>query len=83
MAGIELDAKLKEQLVEELKNYLDGELDIQLGGFDAQFLLDFFAARLGCHYYNQGLADALKAFEGKIAECGELIYELEKSPAAN
>ena len=32
----------KEQLIAELKKYLDDELDIQLGGFDAQFLLEFF-----------------------------------------
>ena len=80
MARMELDAKLKEELIAELKAYLDQELDIQVGGFDAQFLLEFFEKKLGCHYYNQGLADALAAIEGKVAEFGDLVYELEQRP---
>lgn len=78
MTAINLDAALKEELIAALKGYLDAELDIQLGGFDAQFLLEFFEQRLACHYYNQGLADALKAFEVKMAEFGDLVYELEQ-----
>jgi len=77
---IELAPQLKEELVAQLKKYLDDELDIQLGGFDAQFLLEFFEQQLGCYYYNQGLADALQGFEGKVSEFADLIYELEKRP---
>ena len=82
MAEINLDPTLKEELVAALKKYLDDELDIQLGGFDAQFLLEFFERRLAGHYYNQGLADALKAFEAKMTEFGDLIYELEQQVEA-
>jgi uncharacterized protein (DUF2164 family) len=28
------------------------ELEIEVGGFDAEFLLDFFAEQVGCFYYN-------------------------------
>lgn len=83
MSGIELKPELREALAEKLKNYLDEELGVELGGFDAQFLLDYFASQLGCYYYNQGLADALTAFEGKLGEVGELIYELEQLPAGD
>ncbi len=78
--SIELDPKLREELVSSLQRYLDDELSVQLGGFDVQFLLEFFENSLACHYYNQGLADALKAFEQKASEIGELVYELEQSP---
>lgn len=81
MTAIELKPELREALAEKLKKYLDEELGIELGGFDAQFLLDYFSEQLGCYYYNQGLADALTAFEGKLEEVGELIYELEQQPA--
>lgn len=81
MSAIELDPVIKEAMVKRLQSYLAEELDIELGGFDAQFLLDFFAEQLGCQYYNQGLADALNAFQTKVEECSELVYELEQAPA--
>jgi len=81
MSAIKLDPRIKEELVARLQAYLAEELDVELGGFDAQFLLDFFAEQLGCHYYNQGLNDALSAFQTKIEECAELVDELEQIPA--
>ena len=81
MSAIELDPAIKEAMVKRLQSYLAEELDIELGGFDAQFLLDFFSEQLGCHYYNQGLTDALSAFQNKVEECSELVYELEQAPA--
>ncbi|MEQ8955710.1 MAG: DUF2164 domain-containing protein [Pseudomonadales bacterium] len=77
---IELDPTLRDELVAQIKQYFSAELDQELGSFDAQFLLDFFARRAGCHFYNQGLADAFKAFESRLAEFGELVYELEQQP---
>ena len=53
------------------------ELEIEVGGFDAEFPLDFFAEQVGCFYYNQGLADALSAIENKIQKYLDLVYELE------
>jgi uncharacterized protein (DUF2164 family) len=80
MSEIELDEASKQQLIGKLKRYADEELGVDLGGFDAQFLLDFFAEQMGCYYYNQGLADALQAMSGKLDECRDLVFELEKSP---
>lgn len=82
VSQIEISPQIKDELIAELKKYLDDELDIQLGGFDAQFLLEFFERQLGCYYYNQGLADALQTFEGKVAEFADSIYELEKQPGS-
>ena len=61
-----------------MKQYLQEELDIELGSFQLQFLLDFFAEQLGWHYYNKGLADALQAAEKKLEEVTELVYDLEQ-----
>lgn len=79
MASIELDQAQKEELANKLKEYLSEELNVEIGGFDAQFLLDFFIEKIAFRFYNQGLADAMQAFEGKLDEFGELIYQLEKS----
>ena len=80
MPQIELDDSVKEELVVKIKKYFDEELQQELGGFEAQFLLEFFSAQMGCYYYNQGLADGLKTFENKMEDVAEGIFELEKVP---
>lgn len=81
MGGFELDAAVREAMVKRLQAYLATEHDIELGGFDAQFLLDYVGQQFGCYYYNQGLRDALQAMQAKLDECSELVYELEQEPA--
>ena len=82
MSKIELDQAAEDEITKKIKGYLSEELNIDIGSFDAQYLLDFFIEQVGYQYYNQGLADALKAFEDKLEEFNELIYQLEKdSPA--
>jgi len=78
LSKIELDQTAKDEITKRLKDYLYEELNVEIGSFDAQYLLDFFSEQVGYQYYNQGLADALKAFEGKLEEFNELIYLLEK-----
>lgn len=76
---MELDKTVREDMILRLQRYLDTELGVEMGNFDVEFLLDFFSKELGYRFYNQGLNDALKAFEGKVLEYGELLYELEKT----
>lgn len=68
----------KKALVEKLRTYFDEELDLKLGGFEAQFLLEFLEKELGAHYYNQGLYDAQVILSQKIDTLTDAIYELEK-----
>ena len=78
LAGIELEASLKAEAVLKLQKYFEDELQREIGSFDAEFLLDFFMKEVGGHYYNQGLADALKSFELKMEDVGDAIFQLEK-----
>ncbi len=80
---IKLEESTRAEIAEKLQAYFLENLDRELGGFEAQFLLDFFTEQIACFYYNQGLADALVAMEKKTQEIGELIYELEKFPPKN
>ena len=59
MSEIELDPDTKQEIVGRIQQYMLDELQLEIGGFDAQFLLDYFGEQMGCYYYNQGLADAL------------------------
>jgi uncharacterized protein (DUF2164 family) len=48
------------------------------GKFRSAVFTGFFSEEIGGHYYNQGLADALKTFERKYDEIANSIYQLEK-----
>ncbi len=83
MTSIKLEQAAKEEIVSKIQQYFIDELQQEIGGFDAQFLLDFFSKHVGGYYYNQGLADALKTFEGKVEEISDSIYQLEKDTIAS
>ena len=78
MAKIELPKEARETLIRALSKYLKDELDFEVSGFDAQFLLDFVTETLGPHYYNQGLYDAQALVKRRLDEIAETVYELEK-----
>ncbi len=78
MAEIVIDPVAKQEIIIKLKDYFQRELSQELGGFEAEFLLEFFAKSVGPYYYNQGLLDGLKAVESKLEECSDLIYQLEQ-----
>ena len=78
MSEVEISKEDKELIVQKVKKYFVDELDQDIGGFDAEFLMDFFAKEIGCYFYNQGLVDAQTLFTEKAEEIGYLIQELEK-----
>lgn len=51
---IELDSKQKARMTESLQRYLQDELDVEIGQFDADFLVDFISKKFGAVYYNKG-----------------------------
>ena len=80
MSKIELPKPVREDLVRALSKYLKDELDVEVSGFDAVFLLDFVIETVGPHLYNQGLADAQALVRAKADEIVEAVYQLEKTP---
>lgn len=78
MTAIKFSAEEKAAIVPRVKMYLREELDIEVGNFDAEFLLDFFNEQVGPYYYNRGLYDAQAALEKQLDSVNEAIYQLEK-----
>ncbi|GGK58905.1 DUF2164 domain-containing protein [Amphritea balenae] len=78
MAEIEFTRDEKAILVSKIQRYFDRELDQELGQFDTEFLLDFFAEQIGPYFYNQGLYDARALLESKLETITEGFYEIEK-----
>ena len=65
-------------MVSKIKAYFEDELGQDIGGFEAEFLIDFFATELGAHFYNRGLFDAQQVLTEKMDEVGYVMQELEK-----
>jgi uncharacterized protein (DUF2164 family) len=78
MSKLELSKEARDALAKALSRYLKEELDLDVTGFDAVFLLDFISETLGPHYYNQGLWDAQALLAKKLDEMGDAILQLEK-----
>ena len=78
MNDIKLTIDEKSQIVNKVKTYFSNELDQEIGGFEAEFLIDFVVKEIGPYYYNHGLSDAHSLFIERSEELGYLIQELEK-----
>lgn len=75
---IEFTASQRLVLSERVRAYCDKELSIELGRFDAEFLVDFFIREIGPSFYNQGLLDAQAALLKRMDDVKEAIMSLEK-----
>ena len=67
-----------EAMVAKLQRYFINELDQDLGQFDAEFLIDFFAKEMGNAFYNKGLLDAQAIVNEKVLTIADAIYEIEQ-----
>ncbi|KAA3660340.1 MAG: DUF2164 domain-containing protein [Calditrichaeota bacterium] len=75
---IKLTRENKEAIVEELKIYFRNEMDQEIGGLEAEFLLDFFLSEAGGYIYNQALQDVQAVIAKHMDSITDKIYELEK-----
>jgi uncharacterized protein (DUF2164 family) len=78
MSKIEFSKKEKEIMVQKVKTYFREELNQDIGNFDAEFLIDFFAEQMGGFFYNRGLYDAETMISEKVSEISDLLLQLEK-----
>ena len=76
MATLEKDDRA--QLARKLRGYLKDELEVEIGGLDAELLLDVMAERIGPRFYNQGLRDAATALAKRMDVLTEALEELER-----
>lgn len=78
MKEIEFSKDQKERVVSKVKAYFSKELHQDIGAFEAEFLIDFFAKEIGSYFYNRGLFDAQQVFNEKMEDLSYLLQELEK-----
>jgi uncharacterized protein (DUF2164 family) len=71
---LKLTSDKKFEAIEEIKCYFQNERDEEIGDLAAMLLLDFIIDKIGPHFYNQGLHDAITF----ITEKTEDLFGLEK-----
>lgn len=67
----------KAEIVAKIQKYFNRELGQDIGSFDAEFLLDFFAREIGNYFYNQGLYDAQAILSARLDDLNDAISQLE------
>jgi len=75
---INFTAQEKERIVAKIKAHFERELNQDIGQFDAEFLLDFFAEVIGGHFYNQGVKDAQQVVAERLLQITEDLEDIEK-----
>ncbi|ASP38341.1 hypothetical protein CHH28_06445 [Bacterioplanes sanyensis] len=78
MKELSLSVQQKQAMVARIKDYFEQQLNQDIGGFEAEFLIDFFAKELGGYYYNQGLIDAQQLINEKMEELNYTLQEWEQ-----
>lgn len=78
MSEIKFSTEETESIVRKIQLYFREELDQEIGRFDAEFLLDFFAEEVGAYFYNRGLLDAQVVIESRLEGIRDALYEIEK-----
>lgn len=78
MTTVKFDKEQKEIILSKLKKYCEGELDLELGQFEAEFFLDFISDNIGNHYYNKALADAQYIVTQRTMDMADAIDEMSK-----
>ena len=78
MTKIKFTREEKEQITGKVKRYFETEMNQDIGSFEAEFLIDFFAEEIGGYFYNRGLFDAQLIVSAKVDEIADALAEIEK-----
>ncbi|CAH1609512.1 DUF2164 domain-containing protein [Vibrio sp. MMG022] len=75
---IKLERAQKEALARAIQDYMQDELNVEIGQFDSEFLIDFVTEKLAPIYYNKGIEDAKLVIERRMLEMTDELYEIEQ-----
>ena len=76
-APIAIPDDARKRAIASIRRYFDENLDIEIGDFKAELVLDYFLAEHGPTVYNQAIADARSFFDERSADLGAICYTTE------
>ncbi|KKE80392.1 MULTISPECIES: DUF2164 domain-containing protein [Bacillaceae] len=80
---IRLPKETKDQIKEELKEYVYYERSEEIGDLAAENMLDFILKEIGPYFYNQGVKDAKEMVNQKMVNLEEDMESLERPISRN
>ena len=78
MEDVNFSKEERATLVGKLQDYLADEMEVEVGRFGAEFLLDFISKEVGLYYYNRGINDAHAVLTKQYESMTDALYQLEK-----
>lgn len=78
MRKVTFTTEQKQHIVHKIKDHFNHELGEEIGQFDAEFLLEFFADEVGPYFYNKGLQDAASVIESQTDTMKDTLYTMEE-----
>lgn len=63
-----LSKEQKSNAAAKLEEYMSKNFDIEIGGLQAGFLVDFITENIGAYFYNNAVADSMTFITGKTEE---------------
>lgn len=80
MKDLTIEKQQKAALVSVIRNFLNEELDVEIGALQAEMLIDRLGETLGPVFYNQGLHDAHAAMTRRMEDATADVDLLERQP---
>ncbi|NIY46502.1 DUF2164 domain-containing protein [Cedecea colo] len=77
MKNVKLPDEEYQSVVAHIVDYMEDKHDLQLGQFEAEFLLDELVKKIAPLFYNQGLNKAIDVIQNNVLTLEELL-DLEK-----
>lgn len=77
---IQFSRQEKEAIIPKIQAYMEQELEVDLGQFEAEFLLDFFIREVGPAFYNRALYDVQALLQKQFDNISDSLYQLEQHP---
>jgi len=76
---VPLTKEQKENAIHKIKEYLEENFEIDIGGLQAEIFIDFITKNIGIYYYNQAVADSLSFMTEKANDLYLLMKDEEEN----
>lgn len=72
---IEINKEQMADAIPAVQQFIEEELDLEIGELKARFLIEFFVKEIGPHAYNRGVDDAEAYFRSKLEDLKGTCFE--------
>ena len=72
---INLSKQEKENAIRSIQRFFEEDIELSLGGLQAELVLEYFAKEIAPYAYNQAIADAKQFLELRAEDLSATCYE--------